>query len=233
MIMGYETVGWQVDTNTWEKTYCCHLHCNHPPHCTCHIPEDHNMTLHRCRNLKSLFQKGKVVSLNYALHHEDILGSGGIAPCIPNLSTTWRWMNSFSSDCFSPLPTSLENVWAPELDWTLQRWEESHAPAGNRTPTPQAPNQCPSNYTAWATHIPYPYLYYSFPESVKQQGLEVVTFICWHDCWEMSLPDRKQTRNCQGWAKWYHHLSKVHQVHCKPQHCLQGTEFFVSDMWQL
>jgi hypothetical protein len=155
MILHYATVVWQ------EKTHCCQLHGNHPPHCTCHIPEDHNMTLHCCRNPKSLLQKGKAVSLNYALHHEDILRSGGIAPGIPNLSTTWRWMNSFSSDCFSPLPTSLENVWAPELEWTL------HAPAGNRIPTPQASNQFPSNYTDWATHIPSPYLYYNFPESVK------------------------------------------------------------------
>jgi hypothetical protein len=35
--------------------------------------------------------KGKGVPvLNKVLHHEDIQGSGGIAPCIPDISIKWR-----------------------------------------------------------------------------------------------------------------------------------------------
>jgi hypothetical protein len=35
-------------------------------------------------------KKGKIfLVLNQAPHHDDIRGSGGIAPCILNLSATW------------------------------------------------------------------------------------------------------------------------------------------------
>jgi hypothetical protein len=35
--------------------------------------------------------------INYELWHEDLCGSGGIAPIILDLDTRWRWLVSFSS----------------------------------------------------------------------------------------------------------------------------------------
>jgi hypothetical protein len=41
--------------------------------------------------------KGKVVPvLNLAPRHEEVLGSGGIAPCILDLGIRWRWVVNFT-----------------------------------------------------------------------------------------------------------------------------------------
>jgi hypothetical protein len=43
--------------------------------------------------------KGKVVLvLNKAPLHENVLGSGGIAPRFLDLGTTWRWVVSFAPE---------------------------------------------------------------------------------------------------------------------------------------
>jgi hypothetical protein len=51
----------------------------------------------QCFNLDVQSIKGKFVPvLNEAPRHEDVLGSGGIAPHIFDLGTTWRWVVSFT-----------------------------------------------------------------------------------------------------------------------------------------
>jgi len=39
----------------------------------------------------------KTYLLNQVPHHNTILGSEGVAPCILNLSTRWKWLVSFMS----------------------------------------------------------------------------------------------------------------------------------------
>jgi hypothetical protein len=68
----------------------------------CQNPEDLDLKYHRRENFKirtklklSLcLTKNQAMKishmLNYALHHEDAQGRGGIAYCIPNFGTRWR-----------------------------------------------------------------------------------------------------------------------------------------------
>jgi hypothetical protein len=68
--------------------------------------------------------------LNYASHHKDVLGSGGMAPRILNLSTKWRWVVSFTPRPLycrgksprHPLDRRLDGP--QSLIWTW-RWEEN------------------------------------------------------------------------------------------------------------
>jgi len=57
---------------------------------------------------------------NEAPRHEDVLESGGIAPSILNVGTTWRWANSFTPLPFTrrkepPVPIGQEAGWALDL----------------------------------------------------------------------------------------------------------------------
>jgi hypothetical protein len=67
--------------------------------------------------------------LNWAPRHEGVLGSGGIAPCILDLGTRWRWVVSFMPRSLYPQGKS---PWY-SLD---RRWwgERFQAPTGARTP---------------------------------------------------------------------------------------------------
>jgi len=74
---------------------------------------------------------GKVVHvLNEVPCHEDIWGSGGIAPLILNLSTRCRWVVDLMSQPLYPLGkdpsvlTRQEDGWAPGPVWTL--WQRQN-----------------------------------------------------------------------------------------------------------
>jgi len=64
--------------------------------------------------------------LNEAPHHEDIRGSGGIAPCIFNLGNGWRLVVSFT-----PLPLYLGEG-APSIHW-IGGWVSLRASVGAET----------------------------------------------------------------------------------------------------
>jgi hypothetical protein len=73
--------------------------------------------------------------INQAIHHEDIWGSGGIAPTVFTLALDGsEWSVSCPSH-FTPREIALgkEAGWAPELVSTLGSREESLAFIGNRT----------------------------------------------------------------------------------------------------
>jgi hypothetical protein len=67
----------------------------------------------------SLVLDSKVVPvLNYALHHEDVWGSGCIDPRFLDLGTNWRWVVSFTPLPHyhrgkSRYPLGQESGWAP------------------------------------------------------------------------------------------------------------------------
>jgi hypothetical protein len=45
-------------------------------------------------------------------------GSGGIAPCIPNLGARWRWVVRFTPQpLYLPVPTEYEAGWTPKPVW--------------------------------------------------------------------------------------------------------------------
>jgi hypothetical protein len=64
----------------------------------CLLPHHHDIIcLASCKRRKmNMKLKGKIVLvLNYATHCDNMWGSGGMAPHVLYLSTTWRWMVSF------------------------------------------------------------------------------------------------------------------------------------------
>jgi hypothetical protein len=93
--------------------------------------------------------------LNKARRHEGILGSGGIAPCILDLGTRWRWVVSFMPRLLSPQGRAPGTYWIGDwvgprvvLDMMVKReitspcWE-----LNPRIPIIQPIAQC---YTNWA-----------------------------------------------------------------------------------
>jgi len=75
--------------------------------------------------------------LNSTPRHEDVLGSGGIAPCILDLGTRWGDWSSSRSGRFIPRERAtgthwIGGGWAPEPFWTRWWGEKFSAPAGNQ-----------------------------------------------------------------------------------------------------
>jgi hypothetical protein len=63
------------------------------------------------------------------------MGSGGIAPHILNLGTTWRWVASFTLQLLYPQRKSPQYPLDRRLGWSGMWWprEKIHAPARNQT----------------------------------------------------------------------------------------------------
>jgi hypothetical protein len=78
--------------------------------------------------------------LNWASRHEDLLGSGGVAPRILNFGTRWRWVVSFT---YRPLYSRLKSPgihwvegWVgprPGLDAVAKTRSPFHSSTGTRT----------------------------------------------------------------------------------------------------
>jgi len=93
---------------------------------------------------------------NQTPRHDEVWGSGSIAPLILNLSTRWRW-----EDCFTPRPLYLrERTPPPPTHWTgvwvgprasvdtevAKRKKSLPCQAGNRSPIVQAADCQPVNH---------------------------------------------------------------------------------------
>jgi hypothetical protein len=100
--------------------------------------------------------KGKVVPVfNQAPRHEGVLGSGGIAPCILDLGTRWRWVVSFTPRSLYPQGKSL---WCPlDRGWVgpravLDAVVKRKIPSPRQESNPRTPIVQPvaQRYTDWA-----------------------------------------------------------------------------------
>jgi hypothetical protein len=82
--------------------------------------EDTNRLFHSTKHNSDIWYDYKVnvklsLCFNWALRHEGVLGSGGIAPRILHLGTRWRWVVGFTP---RPLYPQGETPWYP-LDMRL------------------------------------------------------------------------------------------------------------------
>jgi hypothetical protein len=89
-----------------------------------------------------------------ASRHEDVSGSGGIAPCILNFGTGGRWAVSFTSRPLYPIARSPQHTFYRGLGGSHSRpgpsWRECcAAPAGSQTPIPWSSSQWSSPLTYW------------------------------------------------------------------------------------
>jgi len=81
--------------------------------------------------------------LSQVSRHEDLWGSGGLAPHILNLRTRWRWVVRFMPRSLYPEGRAfpLLEIWViprDGLDWVAEKkMKYSLASIGNRTPVVQ------------------------------------------------------------------------------------------------
>jgi hypothetical protein len=66
--------------------------------------------LRLCLRVSCSFGKVRSLCFNWAPRHEGVLGSGGLAPCVLELGTRWRWVVSFTP---WPLYRQGKSLWYP------------------------------------------------------------------------------------------------------------------------